>query len=169
MQIVLALDKFKGTLTALEACACVQEGLTKAFGKEAQFSACPIADGGEGTVDALAARLPGERHQVAVENAIGSKKVLASYLLDRSDGVNTAFLELASASGLALLEERERDPLRATTFGTGQLMQAALDRGAKTLVIGLGGSATNDGGTGLARFFGYRFLDGEAKLVPFPV
>ncbi len=170
MRILLALDKFKGTLTALEACARVREGLTASGFADAEFTTCPIADGGEGTVEALAARLPGKLCEVEVENAVGSRSVTARYWMDRSapDGV-TAYMEMASASGLALLEAAELDPERATTFGTGQLMRAALADGAKRLVIGLGGSATNDGGSGLARALGYQFLDGEGAELVWPM
>ena len=107
-----------------------------------------------------------EMLQVEVENAMGTKQVTARYLLDRAG--TTAYIEMASASGLALLNEDERDPLRATTLGTGQLMQAALAQGAKRLVLGLGGSATNDGGIGIARAFGFRFLDESGADVRWP-
>lgn len=168
MRIVLALDKFKGTLTALQACGCVRDGLTAAL-ESVDCTLCPIADGGEGTVEALEARLSGERHGVMVENAVGSREVVAEYLIDRSGDEVVAYLEMAAASGLALLTEEERDPLRATTFGTGQMIRAAVtEQMAARVVIGLGGSATNDGGMGLARALGYRFLDvsGEDLVHP---
>jgi glycerate kinase len=117
-------------------------------------------------VDALAARISGVMRDVEVENAVGTEKVFARYLLDRLAAV--AYLEMASASGLALLEVSERDPLLATTLGTGKLIQDALTQGAKRIVIGLGGSATNDGGTGIARAFGYRFLDASGAELTLP-
>lgn len=165
--MVLAMDKFKGTLTALQACEGVREGLaTVLHGVECTL--CPIADGGEGTVVALATRLPGKLCQAPVEDAMGRGMVTAWYLLDRSRSPVTAYLEMASASGLALLPEKERDPLRATTYGTGRLMKAAWEAGARRLVLGLGGSATNDGGTGVARAFGYRFLDAAGNEIVWP-
>ena len=167
MHVIVALDKFKGTLTALEACQATERGLTAALEKP-KITLCPIADGGEGTVEALAARLSGEMRGVLVDNAMASRQVPARYLLVKSESRATAYLELASASGLALLKRGERDPLRATTYGSGQLMKAAVEGGADDIVIGLGGSATNDGGLGLARAWGYGFfaVSGSEILVP---
>lgn len=165
MRIVLAFDKFKGTLTALEACEATQRGLSFSL-EQAAFQLCPIADGGDGTVEALAATSKGRMITTTVENAVGSGEVSAQFWLGE-DGIAT--LEMAAASGLALLSESERDPSKATTFGTAQLMQAALDAGASRLVLGLGGSATNDGGLGMARGFGYQFLNAEGKEIDQPI
>lgn len=166
MTIVLALDKFKGTLTAVEACEAVRHGFEAAWpGRRVDWKLCPIADGGDGTVEVLAAGSGGgEMIEIEVENAVASRVVPAQFYFE--DG--TATMEMASASGLALLGEEERDPLRATTLGTGQLMRAAWDRGARKIVMGLGGSATNDGGTGIARAFGYRFLDAQGNEIVRP-
>ncbi len=168
MKIVLALDKFKGTLSGLEACQALRDGLVSATSRSLQVDLCPIADGGDGTVDALAAQTPGRMHAVEVENAVGSRQVTASFWLRSESDPVEATLEMAQASGLALLQPEEQDPFQATTYGTGVLMKAAVDHGAQTLVIGLGGSATNDGGMGLARAWGYQFLDaaGEALEAP---
>ena len=170
MRFALALDKFKGTLTAWEACEGARLGLSEVF-PGAVFTQCPIADGGEGTVDALAAFLGsrGERISISVENAVASREVEAAYLLDRSEPeMTTAIVEMAAASGLALLSPEERDPLRATTYGTGLVMRDALKRGAGRVVVGVGGSATNDGGLGLARAFGHRFSDACGNEIRVP-
>ncbi len=157
MRIVLALDKFKGTLTALQACQAVQQGLQRSL-PNATFAIHPVADGGDGTVDALAACIKGQRPRVRVWNPLKSANVDADFLL----AGETAYLEMAAASGLVLLTKGERDPLHATTYGTGQVIQAALDHGAQQVVVGLGGSATNDGGTGIAQALGFRFLDSSS-------
>jgi len=160
MRIVLALDKFKGSLTALQACKAVQRGLRRKW-PEATFAIHPVADGGDGTVDALAASIQGTRPNVQVFNPLRSRMVEADFLLAKE----VAYLEMASASGLVLLDSHERDPLRADTFGTGQLIQTAIDHGAKHIVVGLGGSATNDGGVGMAQAFGYHFLDSNGSSI----
>ena len=165
MHVVLAFDKFKGTLTASEACQAAERGLTAVLPNTTCVH-CPIADGGDGTVEALAARSTGRMIEAEVENAIGSRRVQARFWLSE-DGVAT--LEMASASGLAMLNRNELDPGKATTCGTGQLMRAALDAGAKRLVIGLGGSATNDGGIGMARVFGYQFLNDRGDALSSPI
>ena len=165
MNLVLAFDKFKGTLTASEACEAAERGL-KAVLPNAVCVHCPIADGGDGTVEALAATSTGRMLEAEVENALGSQRVQARFWLSE-DGVAT--LEMASASGLAMLDRDKLDPGKANTFGTGQLMRAALDAGAKRLVIGLGGSATNDGGFGMARAFGYQFLDERGDSLSSPI
>ena len=162
MRLVLAFDKFKGTLTASEACEATERGILAVL-PDAKCVHCPIADGGDGTVEALAATSAGRMIEVDVENAVASRTASAQFWLDDD---RAAILEMASASGLAMLNPEEHNPIKATTYGTGQLMRAALDEGATSLVIGLGGSATNDGGIGMARAFGYQLLtEGGDELV----
>ncbi|MEM7387422.1 MAG: glycerate kinase [Verrucomicrobiota bacterium] len=168
MQILLAFDKFKGTLTASEACRAASAGLARAL-PDARLESLPVADGGDGTLEVIASVLKGQRHRVTVENAVSTRQVEAEFLLTDWDGDRTAILEMASASGLALLENHERNPLTASTYGTGQLMLAALERGAEHLIIGLGGSASNDCGLGMAEACGFKFVgeDGE-EVLPLP-
>lgn len=163
-RVLLAFDKFKGSLTAMEACEAAVKGVRRAL-PSAECLSSPVADGGEGTLDALEASLHLRRHTIEVPNAVGSRSVSAAYLLTSSPEPSTAFLELAQASGLTLLSENERNPLLATTYGTGLVMRAALEAGAEKLVIGLGGSATNDGGVGVAQAFGFTFTDRRGSPV----
>lgn len=156
--IVVAPDKFKGSLTASEAADAIRRGVLAAA-PGARVLLCPMADGGEGTVDVFLER--GAHRKVARVRGPLGKPVDAVYALDK----DVAVLEMASASGLGLLVASEYDPMRADTYGTGELICAALDAGAKRLVIGIGGSATNDAGTGMLRALGVRFLaDGDVAI-----
>jgi len=161
MQITIAPDSFKGTLTAAEAAASIARGVRRAL-PDARLVLVPMADGGEGTVDALLAAVGGRRVACRVHDPLG-RCVTASYGLIPG---GTAVLEMAQASGLMLLSPGERNPLRTSTRGTGELIKSALERGVKRLLIGVGGSATNDGGTGMARALGARFLDDKGKELP---
>ena len=152
LKIVIAPDKFKGSLTAAEAARAISRGALSAA-PDAQCSLCPMADGGEGTVDVFLER--GAARKVArVRGPLGAPAD-AVFALDN----DSAILEMASASGLGLLERSQCDPTHTDTFGTGQLIDAALHAGAQRLIIGIGGSATNDAGTGMLRALGVRFLD----------
>ncbi|MFD0716611.1 glycerate kinase [Paenibacillus sp. GCM10027626] len=155
MRIVLAPDSYKGSLESLEVAEAMEAGIRRVI-PHAEVIKIPIADGGEGTVDAVLAAVPGERRTVTAKDPLG-RPVQAAYAL-LADG--TAVIETAAASGLPLLERSERDALKATTYGTGELVRDALDAGCRRIVIGLGGSATTDGGMGLGQALGYRFLDG---------
>lgn len=162
MRVVLAPDSFKGCLSAAEVCEALALGLRRAW-PEVQTVSVPMADGGEGTVDALVAATGGELVQVEVEGPLG-ELVHAQYGV-LGDG-ETAVLEMAAASGLTLLPPDRRNPLLTSTFGTGQLLRSALDRGCRRLIMGIGGSATNDGGTGMAQALGVRFLDASGVPIP---
>ncbi len=157
MKIVLAPDSFKGTLRAEEVCAIEKEALLKIF-KDAEILSIPMADGGEGMVDAYLQILGGERVTVTVTGPAGMA-VEADYGI-LPDG--TAVIEMAQASGLPLMKERP-DPLHATTYGVGELMAHAKNSGAEKILLGLGGSATNDCGMGMAQALGFRFFDKEGK------
>jgi len=154
MKILIAMDSFKGSCSSLEAGHAVAEGVRRVY-PLANLTVFPIADGGEGTGAALAHVLEGNARFVQVLDPLGREIEAPYYELPNA----TAVVELAAASGLTLLTDAERNPEITSTYGTGQLVRAALDAGARKLIIGLGGSATNDGGTGLARALGVRFLD----------
>lgn len=152
--ILICPDSFKGTLTSLQAAECIREGLREVLGNDCEYRIQPIADGGEGTVDAVLYGRKGQRHSSPVRNPL-REEIMAEY------GVmeNTAVIEMAASSGLCLISEKERDPLNATTFGVGQQIKEALSLQVKKIIIGIGGSATNDGGIGMAGALGVRFLN----------
>jgi glycerate kinase len=160
MNIIVAPDSFKGNMTAPEVCAAMEEGILRAD-KTARVHKVPLADGGEGTAKAVTQAAGGRFVKVRVTGPLGNKIDAEFGLLQ--DGV--AVLDLASASGLELLRRDELDPMKATTYGTGELIAAALDSGAKELIIGIGGSATNDGGIGLISALGFKVLDGNGAPV----
>jgi glycerate kinase len=139
-------------LTAIEAAQAIERGMRSVF-HDARFDRCPMADGGEGTVDAFVAG-GARRHSARVRGPLG-KPVDAAFAMQD----DTAIVEMAAASGLGLLTAREYDPLHADTYGTGELLRAALEAGATRAIVGIGGSATNDAGTGMLRALGVRFLD----------
>ncbi|MEV6590751.1 glycerate kinase [Streptomyces acidicola] len=156
--MLIAADKFKGSLTAVQVAQRVTAGLLRVV-PEAEVEALPVADGGDGTVDAAVAA-GFERREVRVTGPLG-KPVMAAYAL-RGD---TAVVEMAEASGLQRLPAGVFAPLTATTYGSGELLRAALDAGARTIVFGVGGSATTDGGSGMLAALGARFLDADGEPV----
>ena len=162
MRIVVAPDSFKGSLSAMDVAIAMELGIKMVFTK-AQVSKVPIADGGEGTVEALVAVTGGRIIEQEVMGPLGDV-VKASWGL-LGDG-KTAVIEMAAASGITLIPSDKRDPRLATTYGTGQLISAALDNGIEKIIIGIGGSATNDGGTGMAQALGAKFLDGQQQELP---
>ncbi|SDK60248.1 glycerate kinase [Catalinimonas alkaloidigena] len=161
MKILLAPDKFKGALSAQGVCDALTEGIRLAA-PEAEVVALPLADGGEGTAALLTQHSQGTTETVTVHDPL-FRPIAATYGLS-GDG-QTAYLEMAQASGWALLEAHERDCLHTTTLGTGELIRAALERGAKKIILGIGGSATNDLGIGMASALGYRFYDADMRDV----
>jgi len=164
MKIMVAADKLKGSMSALQSCAALGRGVRAVFG-DAEIEEIPIADGGEGTANAIRGALGGERVSSSVTDALG-REVSAGYsLVEENDGRFCAVMEMSAASGLWRLREEEWDARRATTFGTGQMIADAMMRGAEKIVVGIGGSATNDGGSGLAEALGYRFLDGDGNVL----
>lgn len=162
MKIIIAPDKYKGNMTSPELCEIIRREFLAEM-PEAEIICIPLADGGDGTTEALAAAHHGDIRSVTVHGPLG-KAVEAR--LGVFDSGKSAVLEMATASGLALLKNETLQPLRADTFGTGELIKAALDCGAETITIGIGGSATTDGGTGMARALGYRFLDADGQELP---
>ncbi|MEO3757328.1 glycerate kinase [Mycobacterium sp. B14F4] len=161
MKVVLAPDSFKESMTASEAVAAMRAGVLSVL-PDAQCVGVPMADGGEGTVDAVVDALHGQRIDAEVTDAIG-RPILARY--GYVPLRQLAVIEMAAAAGLERIAPDERDVLRASTFGVGQLIRAALDRGAEELLVGLGGSATNDGGTGMLTALGAAFLDGNGNAL----
>lgn len=162
MRILVAPDSYKGSLSALEVAGAMARGIRSVF-PQAEVIQVPIADGGEGTVAALVAATQGTLRVAEVQGPLG-EPVQAHWGVS-GDGT-TAFIEMAAASGLTLVPAGRRDPRVTSTAGTGQLVKAALDEGFRRIVLGIGGSATNDGGSGLARALGVRFLDAEGQDLP---
>ena len=161
MKVIAAMDSYKGCCSALAAGEAVLRGVLRADAA-ARVENIPVSDGGEGMVDALVHGGRGRKVVAEVAGPLG-EPVRAEYAV--LDG-GTAVIEMSAASGLTLVPEEKRDPLRATTYGTGELIRAALDAGCRDLLIGIGGSATNDGGEGMARALGARFLDADGHELP---
>lgn len=157
MKIVIAPDKFKGSLSSFAVCDAVEKGLLQAS-SSFQIAKLPMADGGDGLAEVIRHYTGASVQTATVQDPLG-RPVSAEWLLS-SDG-KTAFVEMAKASGLGLLKKDEYNPLLTSTFGTGQLIEAAIRSGVENIVLGIGGSATTDGGIGMAAALGYRFLDEE--------
>ena len=162
MRVVIAPDSFKGSLSAQAVAEAMARGVRAVF-PEAELRLVPIADGGEGTVDALVSATGGRIAETRVTGPLG-EPVLARWGV-LGDGA-TAVIEMSAASGLSLVPADRRDPRATSTRGTGELIRAALDAGLHRLVVGIGGSATNDGGAGMARALGIRFLDAARRELP---
>lgn len=161
MKIVIAPDSFKESLTAAQVARAIATGIRRAL-PDADCVLVPVADGGEGTVRALVDATAGREYRKRVVGPRGEPVVARYGLL--GDGT-TAAIEMAAASGLGLVPPAARDPLQTTTYGTGQLLRAALLKGAQRVIIGIGGSATNDGGAGMAQALGIRFYDRRGRLL----
>lgn len=165
VKALLACDKFKGSLSAGEAVAAIAEGL----GGDWEIERCPIADGGEGFVEAMLTARQGVWVEAAATDALG-RPIVAKYGISRRSGATEAFIEMSEASGLWRIDREARHPRRSSTEGTGRLLRHAIEVfGAKRVYLGIGGSATNDGGAGLAAALGVRFLDEQGvELAPWP-
>ena len=165
MKIICAPDKFKGSLSAREAAHAMARGIRQ-VDPDADVDLCPIADGGEGTVEALVAATGGQERLTRVCGPLGDPVEAGWGLLGRRDDAPlTAVVEMAAASGLGLVPQDRQDPTRTTTLGTGELIRAALDAGARRVIVGIGGSATNDGGCGMAQALGVRFLRPDGSVL----
>ncbi|TRW47018.1 glycerate kinase [Georgenia yuyongxinii] len=162
MKLVLAPDSFKESMTAQEAVEAMSRGVRAVF-PDAELVAAPMADGGEGTTAALTAALGGELVTAAAHDALG-RPITATYGYVADERL--AVVEVAAAAGIDLVAPAERDPLRTSTAGVGQMLLDALDRGARRLVVGLGGSVTNDGGAGMLQALGVRLLDADGAELP---
>lgn len=159
---LLAPDSFKESMTAEQACAAMQRGIVKAL-PDAQFIYVPMADGGEGTVDALVAARNGRKVELDVSGPFIQQKVQSYFGLIENDQI--AVIEMALANGIHLIESSQRNPLLTSTLGTGEIIKAALELGVSKIIIGLGGSVTNDAGAGMAQALGAKFLDENGQAV----
>ena len=151
---ILVPDSFKGTLSAIEVCNIMKASIKNLY-KDANIISVPVADGGEGTVDAFLYALGGEKKSIWVSDAFNEQKILAHYAMLKDD---IAVIEMAACAGLPLVKNR-LEPDKTTTFGVGELIIDAINSGAKKIILGLGGSATNDGGCGMATALGVKFKD----------
>lgn len=159
---ILVPDSFKGTLSAIEVCNIMKSSIKNLY-KDANIISVPVADGGEGTVDAFLYALGGEKKSVWVSDAFNEQKILAHYAMLKD---NIAVIEMAACAGLPLVKNR-LEPDKTTTFGVGELIVDAINNGAKKIILGLGGSATNDGGCGMAAALGVKFKDEQdQKFIP---
>lgn len=154
-KIVVASDSFKGSVSSIEVAECAELAIHKVF-PDCEVVKIPVGDGGEGTVETLITAMGGEAVYCVVHDPL-MRPVEATYGILGDN--RTAVIEMATASGLTLVPVSERNPLRTTTYGTGELIKDAMDRGCRDFLIGIGGSATNDGGTGMLQALGFRFLD----------
>lgn len=161
MKIVIAPDSFKGNMNASEIAACIEEGIKRVFPR-ARCIRVPLADGGEGTVAALLQARGGTRKTVTVRGPTG-KYIQAGYGI--LTGGRRAVIEMAAASGLPLVHGSMRNPMKTSSYGTGELIRDALESGMREIVVGLGGSATIDGGAGMAQALGVRFFDSGGRLI----
>jgi len=163
MKILVAPQEFKGSISALSASEAAKNGILRVF-PEAEVVLCPVADGGDGTLETLVEVSGGEVRTCSVQNPIG--ETIQAQWGAMGDGV-TAVIEMARTSGLALLRLDERDPLNASTFGLGQAISEALDEGFRKFIVGIGGSATNDAGAGMAQALGANLLDDRGNTISF--
>lgn len=161
MKIVIAPDSYKESLSALDVATAIEQGFREIF-PHADYVKIPVADGGEGTVEAMVAATGGRIVRTAVTGPLG-EEVNGFYGLSGDE--QSAFIEMAAASGLELVPQAKRDPLKTTSWGTGELIRHALDAGVKHIIIGIGGSATNDGGAGMVQALGAKLLDGDGEQI----
>ena len=156
MKIVIAPDSFKESMSAKEAAEAIQEGFSTILSPTIEYDLIPMADGGEGTTEALMDALNAKIITTTVKDPL-YRDINANYAYAPQQKI--AIIEMAAASGLDLLSNEERNPLKTTSFGTGQLINHALDQGAQKVILGIGGSATNDGGAGMLQALGVKFTD----------
>jgi glycerate kinase len=163
MEILIAIDKFKGSLSSLEAAHAISKGV-----KDASINIVPMADGGDGSIESIMPYLKSDLIQISAHNPIG-RKINSEYLLyvnsNRDINKLSAFIEMAKISGLLLLQGDERNPLNTSTYGLGELIKDAINKGAKEINVSIGGSATNDGGTGLLQALGCIFYDKKGDRI----
>lgn len=162
IKVIIAPDKFKGSLTSMQACECIRSGILQA-NKNAAIKIFPMADGGDGFATAIKYYWQTATIHCKAVNPL-MKAIDASYEWDETN--KTAIIELASASGLMLLKEDEQNPLHTSTYGTGLLIQHAIEKGACKIIVGLGGSATNDAGIGILSALGFGFKNKQGNILP---
>lgn len=163
MKVTVAIDSFKGSMSSMEAGNAISEGIRRVY-PEALIHVRPLADGGEGTVDALVAGMNGEMQTVTVTGPFGTP-VQAKYGIIRESG--TAVMEMSQAAGITLAPRESLNPMNATTYGVGEMIRDAILKGCRRFIMGIGGSATNDGGAGMLQALGYEFLTGEGHPISF--
>ena len=163
MKVVVAIDSLKGSLSSLEAGEAIKSGVLKAM-PEAEVCVRPLADGGEGTVEALALGMGGELKTVEVTGPLGEKVNCLYGILEEN---KTAILEMSGAAGITLVSDEQRNPLHTTTYGVGEVIKDAIANGCRHFIVGIGGSATNDGGIGMLQALGYGMFDKDGNQVPF--
>ena len=163
MKVVVAIDSLKGSLSSLEAGEAIKSGVLNAI-PDAEVCVRPLADGGEGTVEALALGMGGELKNVEVTGPLGEKVNCLYGILEES---KTAILEMSGAAGITLVADEMRNPLHTTTYGVGEVIKDAIANGCRHFIVGIGGSATNDGGIGMLQALGYGMLDKDGNQVPF--
>jgi len=161
MKIIISPDKYKGSLTGIEFCDAVEEGI-KIISPKTEILKIPLADGGDGTIEILQYHLKGKLIEIEVNDPL-FRPIMASYLFIESS--QTAFVEMAEASGMKLLKDEEQNCFLTTSYGTGEIIKDAIKKGAKTIVLGIGGSATNDCGIGMATALGFKFIDKNGNTV----
>ena len=167
MKVVVAIDSFKGSLSSMEAGQAIEEGV-KCVYQNAEVVVRPLADGGEGTVEALVEGMGGIFVTKEVTGPLG-EKVEATYgIIESKDDLSkTAIIEMSAAAGITLVPEESRNPMNTTTYGVGELILDAIERGCRHFIVGIGGSATNDGGVGMLQALGYDFLTREGKSISY--
>lgn len=167
MKAVIAIDSMKGSLSSIEAGEAVREGILRADNL-AETTVLPLADGGEGTVDALVSGMHGNLNTVTVTGPLGAPVHCRYGILEqtKNDKTKTAVLEMSAAAGITLIPKHERNPFYTTTYGVGEMIRDAIKKGCRKFIVGIGGSATNDGGVGMLQALGYRFLDENGKQIP---
>ena len=163
MKVVVAIDSLKGSLTSLEAGEAIQEGILRAI-SDAEVIVRPLADGGEGTVEALIRGMNGRYEKITVTDPLGRPTDAVYGILEDS---HTAIIEMSAAAGITLIDAKDRNPMNTTTYGVGEMIKDAIGKGCRHFFIGIGGSATNDGGIGMLQALGYGMLDTEGKQVSF--
>lgn len=163
MKAVIAIDSFKGSLSSMEAGNAALEGIKRAV-PNAEVIVRPLADGGEGTVDALVCGMDGVKQRVTVTGPLGEPTDCEYGIIEET---KTAVIEMSGAAGITLISPEQRNPLHTTTYGVGEVIKDAISKGCRRFIVGIGGSATNDGGIGMLQALGYGFLDEEGKQVPF--
>lgn len=163
MKVVVAIDSLKGSLTSLEAGEAIQKGILRAI-PDAEVIVRPLADGGEGTVEALTRGMNGRYEKITVTDPLGRPTDAVYGILEDS---HTAILEMSAAAGITLIDAKDRNPMNTTTYGVGEMIKDAIGKGCRHFFIGIGGSATNDGGIGMLQALGYGMLDIEGKQVSF--
>lgn len=163
MKVVVAIDSLKGSLSSMEAGRTIAEGIHR-VDSQADVVVRPLADGGEGTVEALVAGMKGVNHTISVTGPLGSPVDCTYGIIEET---NTAIIEMSGAAGITLVPTQDRNPLYTTTYGVGEVIKDAIAKGCRRFIIGIGGSATNDGGIGMLQALGFGILDKNGKQVPY--